>query len=653
MGTIKRNFSNNVTPTGKFDSADLTGTIPATNVADASLTNVTSVPASVGDLVQKVASDPSPASAGDVWYNTTSNALKSLVASQAWSSGSPLITARYDLAGAGTQTNGLAFGGSTFPGPAISSAEEYNGSGWSLGGNLGTARYGLAGAGTQTAGLGFGGYVSPGGNRNLTEEYDGTSWTAGGTLGTARRYLAGAGIQTAGLGFGGFSTTNSNATEEYDGSSWTAGGNLSTARNGLSGAGIQTAGLAISGGLSPGTTVLSSTEEYDGSAWTAGGNVNTAVRLGSGTGTQTSALKFGGGSPPLTGSTESYDGTSWTTSPATLATARANLGGSGANNTAALAFGGASPPITGVTEEYNVSTNVITAAAWSSGGNLNTARIHNRGVGPQTAAVSFSGYINVDPGALNTGSNSTEEYDGATWTSLNNLNTARGVSGKAGAGPTSAVCFAGQTGTGTFSNATEEWNGSSWTSVNNFPEVNSSLFSGGTESAAFSAGGYVAPVANQVDTTKHYDGTTWSVVPATISSIRGQGGSGGTQTAGIIFNGTSNTTITQEYDGSTWTTGGNMIVGRREPGASGTQTAMLGYSGYNPGVITSTELYDGTSWITQPNMTTGRIGPGQGMGGSTSALGAGGYIPGTGNVGTTEEFTGETSAINIVEITTS
>src|SRR6056300_1022983 len=109
MGTIKRNFYNNITPTGKFDSADLTGTIPATNVADASLTNITSVPASVGDFVQKVVSDPTPVGAGDVWYNTTSNALKSVVSLEAWSSGAPLITGRQNLAGAGTQTSSLAF----------------------------------------------------------------------------------------------------------------------------------------------------------------------------------------------------------------------------------------------------------------------------------------------------------------------------------------------------------------------------------------------------------------------------------------------------------------------------------------------------------------------------------------------------------------
>jgi hypothetical protein len=35
--------------------------------------------------------------------------------------------------------------------------EEYDGSTWTAGGNLNTARYNLAGCGTQTAGLAFGG----------------------------------------------------------------------------------------------------------------------------------------------------------------------------------------------------------------------------------------------------------------------------------------------------------------------------------------------------------------------------------------------------------------------------------------------------------------------------------------------------------------
>jgi hypothetical protein len=69
-------------------------------------------------------------------------------------------------------------------------------------GGLNTARYGLAGAGTQTAGLGFGGYTTA--NTGATEEYDGSTWTASaGSLNTVRHYLGAAGTQTAALAFGG------------------------------------------------------------------------------------------------------------------------------------------------------------------------------------------------------------------------------------------------------------------------------------------------------------------------------------------------------------------------------------------------------------------------------------------------------------------
>jgi hypothetical protein len=42
---------------------------------------------------------------------------------------------------------------------------------------MNTARNLLAGAGTQTAALGFGGYTPPA-NTDATEEYDGTSWSS-------------------------------------------------------------------------------------------------------------------------------------------------------------------------------------------------------------------------------------------------------------------------------------------------------------------------------------------------------------------------------------------------------------------------------------------------------------------------------------------
>jgi hypothetical protein len=91
---------------------------------------------------------------------------------------------------------------------------------WATGNNMNTARHALGGAGTQTAGLAFGGSVPP--VTGATEEYDGTNWATGNPLNTARRYLGSAGTQTAGLAFGGSipSPPVTGATEEYDGATW-------------------------------------------------------------------------------------------------------------------------------------------------------------------------------------------------------------------------------------------------------------------------------------------------------------------------------------------------------------------------------------------------------------------------------------------------
>jgi len=197
-------------------------------------------------------------SAGYLWFDGT-NFKYSILGTGTWSTGGALIQCRSDLAGAGTQNAGLAFGGRTYSQTYFSCTEEYDGSSWSAGGALITAREKLAGAGTQDAAISFGGYDDPN-YLSCTEEYNGTSWAAGGALITGRQGLAGAGTQNAGLAFGG-SWPSYSCTEEYDGSSWSAGGALITARAGLGGAGTQTEGLAF-GGFTPSRVLC--TEEYTG-----------------------------------------------------------------------------------------------------------------------------------------------------------------------------------------------------------------------------------------------------------------------------------------------------------------------------------------------------------------------------------------------------
>jgi hypothetical protein len=127
-----------------------------------------------GTKVQALATDPTDSVEGQIWYNTTSLQIKSVIyqAFGVWSTGGNLGTARYGLAGAGTQTAGLGFGGR----PSTAATEEYSGYTWVAGGNMGTARYSLGGGGTQAAGLAFGGTTGTA-NTAATEEYTGVFGT--------------------------------------------------------------------------------------------------------------------------------------------------------------------------------------------------------------------------------------------------------------------------------------------------------------------------------------------------------------------------------------------------------------------------------------------------------------------------------------------
>jgi hypothetical protein len=365
MGTIKRNFSNNVTPTGKFDSADLTGTIPAANVADASLTNITSVPATVGDFVQKVASDPSPVSAGDLWYNTTSNTLKANVfQAAAWASGGNLGTARYQLGGAGDSNSAAVVFGGFNGSTGFTATEEYNGTSWAGGGSLPSQKRGMANAGTQTSALSGGGFT--GGSPlvvTTTEEYDGSSWTSGGSLSTKRGFLGGCGLQTAALAVGGASdvpawVNDVTNVESYNGTAWTSGTALPQAQRGNRPVGTTTAALNIGGLKSPGPGVQIS-QEYDGSTWTAAGNIITTRYGGGASGIQTSAIFFGGGTPPgpQSAATERYDGTSWASDTSLSSVIFNNASSISSPSFNSLSAGGGAPA-TVSTEEYTGATVV-------------------------------------------------------------------------------------------------------------------------------------------------------------------------------------------------------------------------------------------------------------------------------------------------------
>tara|TARA_R100000951_G_scaffold106330_1_gene100843 strand:+ start:315 stop:2183 length:1869 start_codon:yes stop_codon:yes gene_type:complete len=614
-----------------------------------------------GKRVKDFDSDPTLDSSyeGQVWYDKSSGTLRSVVAFESVTSQTSMTDARSGAAGAGSTTAGLVIGGNQSP-PITNKCEEFNGSGFTNGGSLNTARQELGGAGTQTAGLGFGGYKTSVGAANESEEYDGSSWTEGNNLGTARYRVTGIGTQTAALacagrgGSGPSPTPMKSDVEDYNGTSWTAGTALNTARQMAGAAGTNTAGLVCGGGDTPpsaGTTNTANSEEWNGTSWTEGNNMPTAKRAFAGqNGLQTAAIMMGG-SPNAT-IIQTYDGTSWATSPATLVTARHNgAGTTGQPGTTGMAFGGYDPSnVTGATEEYNKSINTITAAAWASGGNLNTGRNGAGGAGPQTAGIIYGGQQN--PGTASKAE--TEEYDGTSWTEVNNLNTARYDGGPSiGGTQTATIYFGGyrQSPDVNAYNNTETWDGTSWTEVNNLNTGRQEVAGSGTSTAALASGGAEPTITAK---TESWDGTSWTEVNDLPSADRALAGAG-TQTAALAFGGkTPPSATTFEFDGTNWTAGGNLNTARSRTGVAGIQTAALGFGGDTPSTYPAqTEEYDGTSWSASANLALGRQRLTKGSGSSTAALGSGGYSTTTASVTSTEEFTGATETATAKTLTTS
>jgi len=603
-----------------------------------------------GKQVKFLSSDPTTEEEGQVWYNSTSGTFKSVVNSGAWSSGSPLTTGRNSSTSTGIQTASLLMGGKSAPGtPNYTSAvEQYNGTGWSNETGIPTNTIQGGGAGTTTSALYAGGFTAPPPpGATATYEYDGSSWTTSpGSLTNGRTNLGSGGTQTAALVFGGSEcpVPIKKATEEYNGTSWTAVNDMGNSRYQMMGSnvGLQTASLAIGGYFPPGGS-MTEVESYDGTNWTA----TTALPTGEGNsaryGIQTAAVAAGG-SPSNTTSLQ-FDGTTWTATPS-LATAREENSGSGTTTAGVI---GGTAPISANTEEYNAGTTVVVAAAWASAPALNTARaLGGSAIPSQNAGIIFGGSPYTT---------ATEQYNGSAWTTVpGTLNTPRGYISGFGT-ETAAVCAGGYTTPAPGMDFVEEYNGSTWSEETNLPTTLITAGNCGTMTAGLLMGGatLLPFTSGLASTTSLYDGTNWTA-GNTLPAARGQGMSGGTQTAAFYAGGYSPGYVatTIEYDGTNYSAGGDLAMGVAPAptaesgflGSIGTLTAGLAASGFP--LTNSVNTYDGTSWFTAPAYTTSRN---RGMSGGTqtAAIIAGGSAPTT----ATEEFTGDTSAANYKTITTS
>jgi len=365
--------------------------------------------------------------------------------------------------------------------------------------------------------------------------------------------------------------------------------------------------------------------------------VREAINSGRSGSSNTSALAFGGSTTVRVGSTESWNGTSWT-SVADLATARSGIYGAGTQTSAVAAGGYTGTANSTATEEWNFGVYSYSAAAWASGGNMNTARrgIMGNGGGTQTAGIIAGGFTTANTAA-------TELYNGTAWTSNpTGLNTARRKSGFAGS-QTAGLIYGG-TSTG-FSTDTESWNGTSWTTVPaNMNTAREALMGCGTQTAALAFGGY-APPGQDSAASESYNGTSWTSTPS-LNTARNSLIGFGTQTAAIAAAGGS--TNTESWNGTSWTALPATGPARDSSGSAGTQTAGITFGG-TP-VLTTAQIWNGTSWSNISSMSTGRSQL-NGLGTQTAALASGGDSGS--NTAVTEEWTGEVATATSKTLTTS
>jgi len=613
-----------------------------------------------GKPVKFLATDPDNAEAeGQIWYNSTDGAFKNVLVGAAFSSGGPLSSPRNQMGGIGsTNSAAIAAGG----GPS-SDSEEYNGVGWTTTPSLNQSRTILGGSpsGSVTAGIVYGGQTGGSGTtQGSTENYDGTSWTEVNNLNTARSAMGAAGTASSNLAFGGDPTgvgAITDATESWNGISWTEVNNLNDNGTYLAGVGSgNDSALAIDGG-----SRTSASEQWDGTSWTSTPNTNLDIQSRQAFGTATSAIAAGGN---YVTTVEEWNNTVWSTSPLTLSIAVGQGYGIGSASTNGLVFGGFSPSIpgtTGATEEYNTSINVITGAAFSSGGSLPVGKQGFGGAGTRSASLIFGGYIG-GPGTTGYVA-TTEEYNGSSWSGGGAMPTSR--SNPIGFGTqTAGVAFAGLDNVPVYISTGDHYDGSTWTATpNNYPSNATNASSCGTQTAGLAANGFDSTA--YLNTSNEYDGTSWTAGGTVPVSWSGRG-TGGIQTSAIIFGGTdggspfpaSGQSQSDEYNGSTWTTVPSLTSGRIYPHGTGNTSAdnvrSMGGRLASPAGTPTTEhlIYDGTVWSTQPSMTTARQQAGITVYSSTpEAMVAGGHNGSF--VTATEEFTPETSALNIKTITTS
>jgi len=290
--------------------------------------------------------------------------------------------------------------------------------------------------------------------------------------------------------------------------------------------------------------------------------------------------------------------------------------------------------VTVQTKDTDPVVNTGPGGAWASAPSLNTARWITTGcaygyTGSATLALCVGG--RKPPGA--TYSTNNEQFDGASWTELADINSARDQLG--GNGTTTSGLVAGGYD-GAVRAYSESWNGSSWTETNDLNTARYELGSAGaTNTAAIRFSG--APSKSETET---WNGSSWTEVADVNTTMTAPAGAG-TSTAALKISGENPSAPTnvnvEQWNGSAWTEIANVNTSRRYGVGAGDVNTALFYGGNGPPEIAKTESWDGSSWTEVSDLGTAiAYSGGGGNSGNTAAINYGGQDPSV--VGTTETF---------------
>ena len=177
-----------------------------------------------------------------------------------------------------------------------------------------------------------------------------------------------------------------------------------------------------------------------------------------------------------------------------------------------------------------------------------------------------------------------------TWSTGNDLNTARRALGAAAGSGTQALAISGDEDPPVTA-IVEQWNGGSWTEVSDLSKAKRSNGMAGTNTAGLLFGGVTAPPTTTLAETESWNGTSWTNIGALPTNIYGNAGFGTSALAiacGGLPPGTdtnANMRAAMFYNGTSWSDVAEMATSRASANGAGTNTSAtngLAFGGYNP-----------------------------------------------------------------------